>query len=222
MQRPAIIIHGGAGRGSSDLAREQCDGCADAVAAGWRILADGGSAVEAAVAAVTVLENDPHFNAGVGSCLTATGTVEMDASVMDGSRLVGGAVGAVSTVVNPVRLARAVMDDGRHVLLVGGGAEPFARAHGLPTTSPEQFITERQRRRWSAGAGEGPGTVGAVAVDATGHVAAATSTGGLTHKLPGRVGDSALIGAGTYADDRAGAASATGHGEAIILTGLAK
>ena len=222
MPTPALIVHGGAGRGWLELAPEQREACASAVEAGWQALTSGGRAVDAVLAAVVVLENHPLFNAGVGSCLTAAGSVEMDASIMDGTRLVGGAVGAVSSVVNPVRLARAVMEDGRHVLLVGAGAESFARTSGLPIAPPESFITERQRRRWSAGGSGATGTVGAVAVDVAGHVAAATSTGGIMNKLPGRVGDSGIIGAGTYADDRAGAASATGQGEGIILTGLAK
>jgi len=222
MPIPAIIVHGGAGRRSPDRTRERSGGCANAVEAGWQVLTTAGTAVDAVVAAVALLESHPVFNAGIGSCLTAAGTVEMDASIMDGGRLVGGGVGAVSTVVNPVRLAQTVMDDGRHVLLVGAGAETFARTRDLPMAPPESFVTERQRRRWLAGGGGEVSTVGAVAVDAAGHVAAATSTGGLMGKLPGRVGDSAIIGAGTYADDRAGAASATGQGEAIILTGLAK
>jgi beta-aspartyl-peptidase (threonine type) len=140
---------------------------------------------------------------------------------MDGAELAAGAVGAVSTVVNPVRLARAVLADARHVLLVGAGAERFAREQGLPTAPPSSFITAR-RRTEILQPPAGGNTVGAVAVDRLGHVAAATSTGGLAGKRPGRIGDSAVIGAGTYADDRAGAASATGHGEVIVLAGLAR
>jgi len=131
-------------------------------------------------------------------------------------------VGVVTTVRNPIRLAAALLADGRHVLIAGAGAEAFARGSGLATSPPESFITPRQRERWEKRLRAEGGTVGAVAVDRDGHVAAATSTGGLIGKLPGRIGDSAILGAGTYADDRAGAASATGDGEAIIVAGLAK
>jgi beta-aspartyl-peptidase (threonine type) len=220
MLRPALIVHGGAGRGDPEIAAAQRAGCAAAWTAGWRILAGGGAALDAVTAAVTALEDDPAFNAGVGSVLTADGRVEMDASIMHGAALAAGAVALVSTVVNPIRLARAVMEEGRHVLLAGAAAEALAREHGLAMAPPEHFITGRQRARLAPGSGTG--TVGAVAVDVRGHVAAATSTGGVAGKRAGRIGDSALIAAGTYADDRAGAASATGHGESIIRVALAK
>ena len=222
MQRPAILVHGGAGRRAPELEAEAEAGCAAAAAAGWAILEANGSAIEAVVAAVAAMEDDPVFNAGVGSCLTADGWVEMDASLMDGGQRRGAGVAVITTVRHPIRLAQALLLDGRHVLLVGEGAEAFARRCNLATAPPESFITPRQRRRWEARHQLDRGTVGAVAVDRDGHVAAATSTGGLLGKLPGRVGDSAILGAGTYADDRAGAASATGHGEAIILAGLAR
>jgi beta-aspartyl-peptidase (threonine type) len=222
MQRPLLLIHGGAGPRIHEHDGERRQGCAVALEAGWRVLSAGGSAVDAVTSAVAALEDHPLFNAGVGSSLTAAGTVEMDASIMDGFRLTAGAAGAVTTICNPVRLARAILDDGRHVLLVGSGAETFARSRGIATAPPDHFVTRLQRARWKAGGGREGGTVGAVALDVHGHVAAATSTGGLMGKLPGRVGDSAIVGAGTYADDRAGAASATGHGEAIMLAGLAK
>jgi beta-aspartyl-peptidase (threonine type) len=222
MERPALIVHGGAGRGSEPPEAERSAGCAAALDTAWALLSGGGSAVEAVVAAVSVLEDHPLFNAGVGASLTSAGTVELDASIMDGRRLRAGGVGAVSTVVNPVRLAQAIMDDDRHVLLVGAGAEAFAAARDIALAAPAHFITARQRRRWESAGAEDGGTVGAVAVDRYGNVAAATSTGGLMHKLPGRVGDSAVIGAGTYADNAGGAASATGHGEAILRAGLAK
>lgn len=183
---------------------------------------DGGSALDAVTRAVTILEDAPVFNAGIGASLTARGTVELDASIMDGSSLSGGGVGAVSRIANPILLARELLREGRHVLMVGRGAEEFALECGLPAVEQEYFITDRQLRRWRAGSGSSPGTVGAAAVDRQGHTAAATSTGGIMFKLPGRVGDSAVVGAGTYADDRAGAASATGSGEAILLTGLAR
>jgi len=222
MHLPAILVHGGAGRRLAELDERVQAGCDAAADAGWAVLAPGGTALDAVLAALVAMENDPLFNAGVGSCLTAAGTVEMDASIMDGATLAGAGVGVLTTVANPIRLAHAVLIDGRHALLAGAGAEAFARQCGLPTVAPESLITARQRQRWQARAGDQSGTVGAVAVDARGHVAAATSTGGMLGKLPGRIGDSAVIGAGTYADDRAGAASATGHGESIIIAGLAR
>lgn len=222
MQRPAILVHGGAGPRVAEIEAAAEAGCAAAAAAGWAVLAGGGGALDAVVAAVMAMEDDASFNAGVGSCLTADGRVEMDASLMDGARHAGAGVGIVTAVRNPIRLAHALLLDGRHVLVAGAGAEAFARTCGLPTAPPESFITARQRRRWKARLQSEGGTVGAVAVDRDGHVAAATSTGGLLGKLPGRIGDSAILGAGTYADDRAGAASATGHGEAIIIAGLAR
>jgi beta-aspartyl-peptidase (threonine type) len=151
--------------------------------------------------------------------LTSTGTVEMDASIMEGDRLGCGAVAAVNRVANPVTLARRVLDDGRHVLLVGEGAHAFARATGLPECDPASLITDRQRARLAV---HGRGTVGAVALDRHGTVAAATSTGGMVGKRPGRVGDSALIGCGTYADSTLGGVSCTGSGEAIIRVVLAR
>jgi len=182
----------------------------------------GGPALDAVCAAVAVLEDDPHFNAGVGSCLTSRGTVEMDASVMEGTSLRAGAACVLRAVRNPVRLARAILDDGRHVMLAGTGADQFAVSQGLATCDPSDLVTAEQLQRWRLDAGESTGTVGAAAVDRDGHVAAATSTGGISGKLPGRVGDSAIIGAGTYADDSLGAASATGHGELIIRMGLSR
>lgn len=222
MLRPAIVVHGGAGRRLAELETAAAAGCAAAADVGWALLASGASALAAVIAAVSALEDDPAFNAGVGSCLTADGTVEMDASVMEGTRQSGAGVALLASVRNPIQLAEAVRADGRHVLLAGSGAETFARRCGLPTASPSSFITPRQYERWRASQSVEGGTVGAVAVDRSGHVAAATSTGGVSGKLPGRIGDSAILGAGTYADDRAGAASATGHGEAIIVSGLAK
>jgi len=223
MLLPALIVHGGAGADDSTLSAVHSAGCRAAIDAGWRVLSRGGSALDAVCEAVAVLEDDPAFNAGIGSCLTSNGTVEMDAAVMDGSELRAGAAAVVRVVRNPVRLARAILDDGRHVLLAGAETETFARAHGIPICEPAALVTETQLQRWRRRPrGGAAGTVGAAAVDREGHVAAATSTGGIAGKLPGRVGDSAVIGAGTYADDTLGAASATGHGEAIIRVGLAK
>ena len=220
--KPSIILHGGAGRrGIEDRAPRRA-ACREAVERGWLLLQGGAAAIDAVVAAVVALEDDPHFNAGVGSALTSDGRVEMDASVMEGATLAAGAVGAVERIKNPVLLARTVMEDGRHVLLVGPAVRQFAEQHRIPECDPEFLIVEEQRRRLREQQGADGGTVGAVAMDGAGHVAAATSTGGTLGKLPGRVGDSAIIGAGTYADDRAGAVSATGIGEAIIRLALAR
>jgi beta-aspartyl-peptidase (threonine type) len=215
--KPALILHGGAGSPAPDLhdAREQ--GLQRAFAAAWAILLQHGSALEAAVRATVLLEDDPVFNAGIGSCLNEEGNIEVDASLMEGTTLRVGAVGAVRCVRNPILLAKAIMEAGRHVFLVGAGAERFARAQGFPVANHDELVTERQLLRWKLAQTKGePGTVGAVALDRSGHLAAATSTGGIFNKQPGRVGDSAVIGAGTYADDTLGAASATGDGEAII------
>jgi len=222
---PAIVVHGGAGADPAEGREELRAGVLDAVVAGWRVLSAGGAALDAVEAAVRRLEELPRFNAGHGSVLNADGDVEMDASIMEGDRLRCGAVAAVSRVAHPVSLARRVLEDGRHVLLVADGAHRFARAAGLPDCDPATLVTERQRRRHAdraAAAAAGGGTVGAVALDRRGTCAAATSTGGTLGKLPGRVGDSALIGCGTYADSTAGAVSCTGDGEAIIRVTLAR
>ena len=198
---------------------------ATALNAGYEVLAKGGSSMDAVVAAVSTFEDDPLFNAGRGAALTAAGTAELDAAVMDGATLRAGAVTLVTTVKNPVRLARLVMEKTRHVMLAGHGAEALAREHGLPTVAPEYFLTERRRlalQRVRAAAAERPvalteadkhGTVGAIALDAHGNLAAATSTGGRNNKLPGRVGDTPVVGAGTYADNATAAVSCTGEGE---------
>jgi L-asparaginase / beta-aspartyl-peptidase len=218
---PALIVHGGAGADLTEAA-EFRDGVRAAALAGWRVLAADGRALDAVEAAVRVLEDHPRFNAGHGSVLTSAGTVEMDASIMEGDRLACGAVAAVSRVKNPISLARHVLDEGRHVLLVGDGAHAFARVAGVPDCDPLTLVTERQRRRLAAHAPDSAGTVGAVALDRHGTVAAATSTGGMVGKRPGRVGDSALIGCGTYADSTLGGVSCTGSGEAIIRVVLAR
>ena len=218
---PTVLVHGGAGADPAASA-EFREGVAAAALAGWRALGGDGSALDAVEAAVRVLEDHPRFNAGRGSVLTSAGTVEMDASIMEGERLACGAVAGVSRVANPITLARRVMEDGRHVLMIADGAHAFARSIGLPDCDPELLITDRQRIRLAAHAADSRGTVGAVAVDRHGTVAAATSTGGMIGKRPGRVGDSALIGSGTYADNRLGAVSCTGSGEAIIRVVLAR
>jgi beta-aspartyl-peptidase (threonine type) len=220
-----LLVHGGAGRLVPGLAEARRLGLSRAALIGSRVLANGGSAVDAVERAVQVLEDDPAFNAGRGAYLNQDGDVELDASIMDGNDLAAGAVGAVGTIANPIILARAVMAAGRHVLLVGEGARRFAEHVGIATCAPDALVTEARRARWAAARdaeADAGGTVGAVARDRGGHLAAATSTGGLPRKLRGRVGDSALIGCGTYADDRLGAASCTGNGEAIIRAVLAK
>jgi len=223
-----LVIHGGAGamrpkRGDPDHEQRARDGLRAALDAGIAILADGGAALDAVEASVRLLEDDPCFNAGRGSVLTSEGCVELDAAIMDGASRRAGAVAGLRTTRAPVSLARRLMEQGPHVFLSGSGADQFARDAGLEQVENDWFITtERQRQLdelLEAGGFDAEvkyGTVGAVAVDAHGHVAAATSTGGLTAKRWGRIGDSPLIGAGTYADDRSAAVSATGSGEYFI------
>lgn len=215
---PALIVHGGAG--ADPGGREELrGGMRDAVAAGWRALVEGGTALDSVEAAVRLLEDHPRFNAGHGSVLTTSGTVETDASIMEGDRLENGAVAAVSGVRNPITLARRILEDGRHSFLVGPGALARARELGVPLCDPAELVTEHQRRRLAA---LQAGTVGAVALDRRGTIAAATSTGGTPGKPPGRVGDTALIGCGTYAESTLGGVSCTGDGEAIIRVALAR
>jgi len=214
---PAIIVHGGAGPIKDDSLAARLVGCKDAALVGWQILTQGGNALDAVEAAAVVLEDNPLFNAGRGSTLNSLGKVEMDAAIMDGASLRAGSVAAVSGIKNPIKLARRIMDDGRHLMLAGEGALMFARQIGFPECSLETLIVEREKMRWESK----HGTVGCVAFDAAGKLAVATSTGGIFNKLPGRVGDSPLIGCGTYADDY-GAVSCTGHGEAIMRVVLAK
>ena len=224
---PALIAHGGAG---ADPTQQDAYRVVlrRAVAAGWARLSAGDPALDAVEACILVMEADPLLNAGHGSALTEAGTVECDASIMEGAALQAGAVGAVAGVRSPITLARRILDDGRHILLVGPAAHAFAHEHAVPLCEPRDLVTERQRRRleaWRAGAEAATipgGTVGAVAIDAQGVIAAGTSTGGYVGKRPGRVGDSALIGCGTYADSRLGGVSTTGHGEAFIRTVLAR
>jgi beta-aspartyl-peptidase (threonine type) len=231
----ALAIHGGAGsmtRDSLDAAAIAAHeaGLAAALVAGRAVLAGGGSALDAVTAAVVVLEDDPHFNAGRGAVFTYHGTNELDAAIMAGDARGAGAAAGVTHTRNPVRLARAVMEAGPHVMLSGAGADEFARDHGIEQVDSDWFATPERWRQLEElkarklgwfDSGMKYGTVGAVARDAAGHVAAATSTGGLTGKRWGRIGDSPLIGAGTYADDRAGAVSCTGSGEQFIRTGAA-
>jgi len=215
--KPAVIVHGGAGPVRDDSLPQRLEGCKAAALAAWEIVAQSGSALDAAEAAVMVLEDNPLFNAGTGSTLNRTGKVEMDAAIMDGDSLRAGAVAAVERIKNPVKLARRVLEDGRHVILAGDGALRFAREIGFPECSPESLIVEHEKERWT----EKHGTVGCVVLDGEGKLAVATSTGGIFNKLPGRVGDSPLPGCGTYADNRGGV-SCTGLGEAIIRVVLGK
>jgi isoaspartyl peptidase/L-asparaginase-like protein (Ntn-hydrolase superfamily) len=224
MDEIAIVVHGGAGRLPRDEERlnRMRSGAAAAVDAGHAVLAAGGSALDAVEAAVVVLEDDPEFNAGRGAALTEYGRVELDASMMDGTTRAAGGVAAVRGVRNPIRAARAVLEDGRHVLLVGQPATEFAATAGLDFESETWFVTERERRALAGVTAESArGTVGAVARDAQGRLAAATSTGGVSGQRLGRVGDSPLVGAGTWADDGTVAVSCTGHGESIIRSALA-
>jgi L-asparaginase / beta-aspartyl-peptidase len=213
----AILVHGGAGEVDPASLEARKQGCRTAAEAGARILGRGGHALDAVEAAVAALEDNPLFNAGTGSTLNREGRVETDAAIMDGSTLKAGAVAAVSGIRNPIHLARKVMDASPHILLVGEGAHQFGKRHGIEICDPEELVVPAQRSHWE----KEHGTVGAVAVDSDGHLAAATSTGGIFDKLPGRVGDTPLIGCGTYADAHA-AVSCTGFGEDIIRTTLAR
>ena len=227
MAGPAIIVHGGAASwavgGDGDARRRAAlAGCTRAAQLGAAVLAAGGAALDAVEAAVRALEDDEAFNAGYGAVLNAVGDVEHDALVVDG-RLRAGAVGALPGFANPISVARRVLERGAHVLLVGEGARGFARGEGFAEAPAGALVSPRARRRWEArAAGGAADTVGACAVDSRGAVAAATSTGGTAHKLPGRVGDSPIVGAGAFADDRLGAVSATGHGESILRVGLSR
>jgi L-asparaginase / beta-aspartyl-peptidase len=221
--QPVIAVHGGAGSPPRDGEGPYRDALGVAVDAARASIGDGGSALDAALAAVELLEDSPLFNAGRGSVLTGDGVAEMDAAVMWGPDRGAGAVAAVTTVRHPVALARAVMSQTPHVLIAGAGAERLAERLGLERMDPEWFVTDRERERHArrvAVAEPGGGTVGAVVLDGQGRLAAATSTGGVPGQLPGRIGDSPLPGAGTWADDTV-AVSCTGDGEAMIRTAAA-
>jgi len=230
--KPALIIHGGAWDIPDEAVGACKQGCHRALFAGWSILQNGGSALEAVEAAVIVLEDDPVFDAGYGSHLNLEGKVECDAIVMDGISLRAGSAAAVQRVRNPIRLARAIYEDCPHMMLVGRGAERFAKKRRVPMCKPEELVSEaeweaflkcRKGKHYSEHhRGHEQGTVGAVALDSQGNLFAATSTGGTCCKLPGRVGDSPLIGCGCYADITSGAASCTGLGEAIMKIVMAK
>jgi L-asparaginase / beta-aspartyl-peptidase len=222
-----VLVHGGAGHVLEARRPLHAEGCRRAARRAAEVLSRGGSALDAVEQAVRALEDDPLFNAGTGACLDAEGHVALDASIMEGTTLRAGAVCALQGFAAPIAVARAALEDGRHVLYAAHGARLFALSHGFAEVPEEALITEAARAAFAAvqgGASTGwaGGTVGAVARDAAGHVAAATSTGGMINKHVGRVGDSPLIGAGTYADDTAGAVSTTGHGEGMIRLGAAR
>lgn len=235
---PTIIVHGGAYDIPQEVHQDHIAGCHRAARIGWSVLARDGPAIEAVEAAVCALEDNPTFDAGYGSFLNAAAEVEMDAIIMDGRDLNFGAVAAVQRVRHPVTLARLVMTESEHALLVGPGAEAFARQVGLPVCPVEELLSERELTRWRTAETEGKlrdlepfgtergaqpsDTVGAVALDREGNLAAATSTGGTFNKLPGRVGDSPLVGCGAYADNGVGAVSATGLGEALMRIVISK
>lgn len=231
-----IAIHGGAGTlRKSNMTGEQeknyLNALEQSLSAGWKVLDKGGSALDAVAASVVELENNPLFNAGKGSVYTNDETHEMDASIMDGSNLEAGAICGVSNVKNPILLARAVMEKSEFVMMSGKGAEEFAKLNGIEFEPDEYFHSEFRYSQLQKAKASGKafldhatdkelkkGTVGAVAVDTNGNVASATSTGGMTNKKYGRIGDTAIIGAGTYADNKTCAVSCTGHGEYFMRT----
>src|ERR1700694_4348487 len=230
--KPALIVHGGAWD-IPDEAVEACkSGCHGALAAGWSILSCGGSALDAVEAAIIVLEDDPVFDAGYGSHLNFDGHAECDAIVMNGATLRAGAAATLQRIKNPIQLARKILEHCPHMMLVAEGAERFAKAQGIQLCKPEELVSEAEWEAWQKCKNDTPapehhrgheqGTVGAVAIDSNGNLFAATSTGGTCCKLPGRVGDSPLIGCGCYADSEAGERSCTAHGEAIMKVVLAK
>lgn len=224
----AILVHGGAGDIPKERVPDHVEGCRRAARAGHAVLARGGSALDAVEVAVRALEDDPLFNAGTGACLTEDGEIELDACIMEGTSLRTGAVAALPPFRAPIAVARRILDVGEHVLYAGEGAARFAEQHGFQRVTSAELTTPAARERWQRvrGRGEDPnwagGTVGAVAFDAAGHCAAATSTGGITNKRRGRVGDSAVVGAGNVADDETGAVSATGTGEPILKVSLGR
>jgi len=232
----SLIVHGGAWDIPDPLVDAHRAGCAAALKIGWDLLARGGSAVDAVEQAIRHLEDDEAFDAGRGSHLNAIGQVELDASIMNGTTLHCGAVAAVHSIRNPVSLARKILEESEHILLVGDGAERFAAQHGLPICNPRELIAAREEKLWESaqqngrfaskdafrGNGGSSDTVGAVALDRDGTICVGTSTGGTLNKYPGRVGDSPLIGCGSYADSAIGGVSTTGWGEAMIRVVMAK
>ena len=235
---PVLVVHGGAWDIPDDMVEAHLNGVRKAAAAGWSVLEHGGSALDAVEEAVVVLEDDETFDAGRGSFLNRDGKVQLDAFIMDGATLRGGGVGCVERIRNPVRAARKILSDSPHVYFVAEGAERFAAEHGIALCCNEDLVIPREVERLRAyqaqSAGDGNDlfapaldmlshdTVGAVALDCDGNIAASTSTGGTLNKAPGRLGDSSLIGCGCYADNASAAASTTGWGEPIMKLVLAK
>jgi L-asparaginase / beta-aspartyl-peptidase len=245
MTDPVLVIHGGAWAMPDDMVEAHIRGVTNALAAGWRVLERGGSALDAVEEAVVIMEDDETFDAGRGSFLNRDGKVQLDALIMDGATLRAGGVGCVEHLRNPIRAARKILSESPHVYFVGEGAEKFAAEHGVPLCSNDDLIIPREVERlrqyqaelaqsgsqqdgrdlFESGAHHpaiSHDTVGAVALDRNGNIAAATSTGGTLNKAPGRLGDSSLIGCGCYADNESAAASTTGWGEPIMKLVLAK
>ncbi len=232
MANPILLVHGGAWAIPDDMVEAHLKGVRNAIAAGWRALERGGSALDAVEEAIVIMEDDDTFDAGRGSFLTADGRVQMDAMMMDGGTLRAGGVGCVEHIANPIRAARKVLDESHHVYFVGEGAERFAAAQGIHLCTNESLIVPREveRLRKAQKSAQTPqellrsmhDTVGAVALDQHGNIAAGTSTGGTLNKTPGRVGDSSLIGCGCYADNDSAAISTTGWGEPMMKLVLAK
>lgn len=232
---PVLVVHGGAWAIPDDMVDAHLNGVRNAVAAGWRALTRGGTALDAVEEAVVVMEDDETFDAGRGSFLNRDGKVQLDAFIMEGSTLRGGGVGGVERIRNPIRAARKILSESPHVYFVAEGAERFAAEHGIALCENRDLVIPREVERLRAyqaqAAEEAPDlfaptishdTVGAVALDRDGNIAAATSTGGTLNKAPGRLGDSSLIGCGCYADNESAAASLTGWGEPIMKLVLAK
>jgi beta-aspartyl-peptidase (threonine type) len=232
---PTLVVHGGAWAIPDDMVEAHLHGVRNAMSAGWRLLQAGGRALDAVEEAVVIMEDDETFDAGRGSFLNRDGKVQLDALIMDGSTLRAGGVGCVERLRNPVRAARKILSDSPHVYFVAEGAERFAAEHGIPLCRNEDLIIPREverLRELQARAADAEidlfaptishDTVGAVALDSSGNIAAATSTGGTLNKAPGRLGDSSLIGCGCYADNQTAAASTTGWGEPIMKLVLAK
>ena len=220
----SLVVHGGGGVFRPEVLEDCRAALQRALQRGWAILKEGGPALEACEAAIVELEDEPLFDAALGSHLNRDGKVQMDAILMDGGTLKAGAVCAVERIRNPIRLARLVLERSEHVLLAADGAEEFALENGMNLCDPHELITKAAFSRWSAQSekSENFGTVGAVALDRAGALFAGTSTGGTFFKYPGRVGDSPLIGCGCYADARSAAVSCTGHGESIMKIVMAK
>jgi beta-aspartyl-peptidase (threonine type) len=232
---PVLVVHGGAWAMPDHMVDAHINGVCNAMAAGWSVLSRGGSALDAVEEAIVIMEDDDTFDAGRGSFLNRDGKVQLDALIMDGATLRAGGVGCVERIANPVRAARKILSDSPHVYFVGEGAERFAAEHGIVLCQNEDLIVprevERLREFQSNAAGHKPDlfapaishdTVGAVALDRDGNIAASTSTGGTLNKAPGRLGDSSLIGCGCYADNKTAAVSTTGWGEPIMKLVLAK